>query len=925
MLGQSINHYKITAKLAEGGMREVYQATDTRSGREVALKILPERLVQDRQRMGRFQREAAVLASLNHPHIGIIHGLEEVGDVRALVLELVEGPTLAERIAEGPIPLEEALRMALEISQALEAAHERGIIHGHLKPSNVRITPEGTVKVLDFGLVKVLEPVSSQPERATSPTQTLERTRQGIVPGTAAYMSPEKLRGQSVDKRTDIWSFGMVLFEMLTGKAMYTGKSSTETLAAVIHQEPSLEQLPPDTPRTVRNLLERCLRKSANMRLRDMGDARIALDEHLSGTVQEGPLLPFKTQPLPKRLVPWLAVPLLMVLAWVIRGWSTPIADKTISRWELSSGQGQILDHQNRSGVALSPDGSLLAFVAAAEPHRQAIYLRSLNRWDADRLSDDIAWMPFFSPDGAWLGAFSSLTDGSDRKLKKYPVEGGTGITICDCVQPFGATWASDDTIIFTCEIAGPLWRVSALGGEPEQITELDKEAGELSHRLPHAIPGTNAVLFTVLRRSYGMFASSDGEIAVQSLKTGERKALIKGGLDARYVPSGHLVFAREGTLWAAPFDRTDLAVTGPEFRVLEGVSHALHTASGLYNSGAAQFAVSSSGSLAYIGGSVFPESKREILSVDRDGRVEPVGIEPARYHSVRLSPDESRLAVDTTYKSKQVWTFDLDRGTRNIQTPEGMSGTPIWSPDGETIIFTSDRGGINNLFSKRVDDVGDAERLFPNQNPQYVGSWSPDGEKFAFNQTKPDTYNDYDIWILSMDGSDFAEPFLDSSSSEICPEFSPNGRWLAYTSDETGRHEVYVQRYPEKGGKQPISTHGGRSPVWSGSGDELFYYYQNDQLGPKHFCAVDIGISGNTLIAGNPVLLFKGECVGGNPNRTYDVTPDGFLMISRDFDPTLGQRRAGREQAMRLEYFGKKMNIVLNWSEELRRLAPSD
>ncbi len=785
-------------------MGAVYRATDTRLGREVALKILPEKLVRDGQRMGRFQREAEVLASLNHPYIGIIHGFEETGDVRALVLELVEGPTLAERIAEGPIPLEDALRMALEIAQALEAAHERGIVHGHLKPSNAKITPEGTVKVLDFGLARALEPQSSQQERATSATLTLG--------GTPGYMSPEQARGQLVDKRTDIWSFGLVLFEMLTGKAMYTGKNSTETLATVIHQEPSLEQLPPDTPQTIRMLLQRCLRKDSRMRIRDMGDVRIRIDECLGGRAREDspPIGGLGTWW--KRLAPWTALPVLMVLAWVIRGWSAPIPEKPISRWEISAGEGQVLYHRFRKGIALSPDASLLAFVASSDRGQPRIYLRSLDRWDTVRLSDDTLWMPFFSPDGKWLGAISHSEDGPGRRLKKYPVKGGPPTTICECPMDFGASWGSDGSIIVACQYEGGLWRVSDSGGEPKQITQLDPEASEIRHQLPHLIPGTDAVLFTVLRES---LMSSWRDIAVKSLETGERKVLIERGSDGCYVASGHLVFAREAALWAAPFDRAALAVTGSEFPILEGVSQALNTPNGPSETSAAQFTVSPSGSLAYIGGSVFPNDKREIVLVDRQGKEKSIGIDPARYHTVRFSPDDTRVALDL---KGQIWTYDLNRGGSSIQTSGGSNITPIWSPNGLTLVFGSDRSGSRNLFSKAVDGLGGVRQLSPNKQSQTVGSWSPDGTKLAFNQVKAGSQNNHDILVLSLEGSRSVEPFLANDSYEMSPEFHPDGRWLAYVTGESGQSEVYVQRYPEKGARQQISVNGGLSPVWGSS-----------------------------------------------------------------------------------------------------------
>ena len=418
-------------------------------------------------------------------------------------------------------------------------------------------------------------------------------------------------------------------------------------------------------------------------------------------------------------------------------------------------------------------------------------------------------------------------------------------------------------------------------------------------------------MLFTVLRES---LMSNSRDIAVKSLETGERKVLIERGSDGRYVASGHLVFAREAALWAAPFDRAALAVTGPEFPILEGVSQALNTNNGLRETGTAQFTVSPSGSLAYIGGSVFPNDEREVVWVDRQGKEESIGIEPARYHAVRLSPDGTSVALDL---KGQIWTYDLIRGGSSIQTSEGSNGTPIWSPNGSTLVFGSDRSGSRNLFSKAVDGLGGAEQLSPDKQYQTVGSWSPDGTKLAFIQVKPGSQNNYDIWVMSLEGSSSVEPILATNSYEMSPEFSPNGRWLAYAAGESGRVEVYVQRYPEKGGRQQISVNGGMSPVWSAKGDELFYLTGlGDRL--KKYWAVDITISGDTLKPGIPVLLFEKECVATTPHRSYDVARDGqrFLMVSRN---------QAEEQAMRRDYFGRKVQIVLNWSEELRHLAASD
>ena len=526
--------------------------------------------------------------------------------------------------------------------------------------------------------------------------------------------------------------------------------------------------------------------------------------------------------------------------------------------------------------------------------------------------------MPFFSPDGKWLGVFSRPRGegGAENSLKKYPLDGGLPTTLCDCERAFGASWASDDTIIFACKANSGLWRVSAQGGDPKQITELDQEAEELSHRLPDVLPDGKAVLFTVVK--VDTISVSKAQIAVLSLETGKRKLLIEDAFDARYVPSGHLVFAREGTLWAAPFNRTRLELTGPEVRVLEGVSQALHTGNGGDDTGAAQFAFSSFGSLAYIGGSVVPDRMRDVVWVDHDGVAEVVGIPPARYHGARLSPDGSRVLLDTSGTDKQIWTYDLVRRARRIETPEGRSRWPIWFPDSAAITFNSDRNGVGNLFSQAIDGVGAAVHLLPKPHGQVPGSWSPDGKTLAFIQSKLATEWDSDIWILSMESPRSAEPFLETSFRETSPEFSPDGRWLAYVSDETGRTEVYVDRYPEKGDKKLISTGGGMTPVWSASGDELFYFTGFGGLWPKKFWAVDITITGDTLEAGIPLVLFERECVTAYPHRSFDVTPDGqrFPIVDRP---------QAKERLFWKKYFGTKVNIVLNWFEELKRLAPRE
>ncbi len=912
MLGQTINHYKITAKLGEGGMGAVYQATDSRLGRQVALKILPEKFVEDPQRMGRFQREAELLASLNHPHISTIHGLEKSGNVRALVLELVEGPTLAERIAQGPIPVEEAHRLALEMTQALEVAHEKGIIHRDLKPSNVKITPDGKVKVLDFGLAKALETEMSEAELAKSPTLTLEATREGIVMGTAAYMSPEQARGKVVDKRTDIWSFGLILVEMLTGKGMYSGGSLTETIAAVIHQEPKLEELPKETPRKSRELLERCLRKDPRMRLRDIGDARIALQEYLSDPTATSTELiePSPPSPLWQRLTPWAAVLLLAVAGWYFMP-SPAIPTGSVSRFEIRARDGEVLDHRFRHGFALSEDGGKLAYVSRSreDPSKTGIHVRFFPQWGETPVSaSENLWQPFFSPDGDLLGAYSDSPGQTMGKLKKFPLDGAPATTICDCEEPYGASWGSDDNIVFACSAAGGLWRVSASGGQPRQITELDKEAGEVSHRFPHLLPGGKAVLFTVLRYEVDSVDWSQAEIAVQSLETGKRETLMKNGVDARYASNtGHFVFAREGTLMACPFDLASLTVTGKAFRVQEGVRQSIYVGDTVNETGAAHYALSASGSLAYVAGPLLPESKREVVWVDPSGREEATEITPKQYLALRLSSDLLRVAVNTFYKRKEIWTHNLRRGVSTPQTLSDLNYFPIWTFDDSSVVFGSNRSGQRNLFLMLVDRGNEAEHLSTSKHPQNPSSLSPDGSKLAFVEFDPKTGSD--IWILSMEGARPAKVLLNTRFDETHPEFSPNGDWIAYVTNESGREDVQVRSFPDLGKRTPISTEGGTAPSWSKSGDKLFYR----SVDHRKMMSVQITIDGNRLRAGNPVALFEGSYIGSSPIRSYDVHPDGrFLMIRTDDK---------KDRARLEEFYGNEVRIVLNWFEELKRL----
>ena len=806
MIGKSISHYRVTEKLGEGGMGEVYRATDTKLGREVALKVLPPVFANDSQRMARFKREAHVLASLNHPNIASIYGLEESDGIHCLVLELVEGPTLAERIKEGAIPLEESLNIAKQIADALEAAHEKGVIHRDLKPANVKVTPEGMVKVLDFGLAKALAEPASEAAMENSPTASILPTHEGVILGTAAYMSPEQAMGKAVDKRADIWAFGVVLFEMLTGKRLFRGENTSETLAAVIKDDPDWNLLSTDTPLKIRELLRRCLQKDSRKRLHDIADARIEIEEVLadpSGTLAL-PAGGVGTQTAWRRVLPW-AVAGVFALVAAVGFWPEPEPIPPPSmRLSVEVTPGESSWTVQGAAAVISPDGTRLAFVTTDDQGQRKLYLRPLDQLQANALSGtEGAANPFFSPDGQWIAFFSG------NKLKKVSVRGGAAVTLCDAPNGRGGSWGEDGTIVLAPEIYSGLSRVSSAGGTREAVSTLDKEKGETTHRWPQVLPGGKAVLFTV------GIGSTDGNIEVQSLETGERKTLQLGGFYGRYLPTGHLVYMSEATLFAAPFDLARLEVTGPPAPILDDVRTSPNYWSG-------QFDFSQTGTLVYLTGGG-AASEVSIFWMDPEGKTEPLLPTPRDYKNPSFSPDGKRLAVDIDEGgNSDLWVYELERETLSRLTfDEGNDHGPVWTPDGQWVTFASNRGGgrVLNLYWNRADGTGDAERLTESSNSQFPFSWSPDGKVLAFFEPSPGT--NMDLWTLPMegDGAGGLKPgkptqFLRMSFRQWDPAFSPDGRWIAYQSDESGQFEVYVRPFPGPGGKWQISTTGGRMPT---------------------------------------------------------------------------------------------------------------
>jgi serine/threonine-protein kinase len=859
-------------------MGEVYRARDTKLGRDVAIKVLPEAFARDSARMERFRREAKILASLNHTNIASIYGLEDSDGTHALVMELAEGPTLADRIKGGRIPIDEALPIARQMADALEYAHEKSIIHRDLKPANIKVAADDTVKILDFGLAKALEGEATSVDISTSPTLSRMATMQGVLLGTAAYMSPEQAKAKPVDRRTDIWAFGCVLYEMLTGKMAFSGETVTDTLAAVVMKDPDWLQLPPKTPMRVRVLLQRCLQKDVRQRLQAMGDARISLEEVLSGA-PEGTPSPALGPPT-KQWWLWLASGIAVVIvatAASLVTWNLkPSPAKPVMRFTISLPTGQRLAGLNRQALALAADGSQLAYVATTQGGVQQIYLKAMNSTEARAIpGTEGATNPFFSPDGQWLGFFA------DGKLKKISVSGGAAVTLEDAGFPIGASWSNRGIIVFQPMLGGPLQKVSDAGGAPQLLTRFEK--GEFVHGWPEFLPDGKAVLF-----NYG----TPTGIAVQTLGTGERRDLIQSGSSPRYASSGHLIYAQAGNLMAVPFDLEGLEVRGAAVPVVEGV---FQSSAG----SATQYSISSTGSLIYVSGGAATAQSRPVW-VSRNGREQSVAAPEHAYDFPRLSPDGRRIAVII---EGQIWLYDLSRETLTRLTFEGTNNNVlVWTPDGKRIAFNSNRAGQLNIFWQLADGSGGLEQLTSSELVQAPSAFSPDGQLLAFIEINPST--GADIWTLRLSDRK-AQPFLRTPFNERVPRFSPDGHWLSYVSNESGRYEVYVQPYPGPGGKWQISTEGGSEALWNRNGRELFYR-NGDKM-------MSVAISTQpSFAAGNPRQLFKGDYqMNATGIPEYDISPDGerFLMVK-----PVEQQQAAPTQ----------INVVLNWTEELKRLVPT-
>ena len=903
--------YEFGPLVGAGGMGEVYRGRDTRLNRDVAIKILLPAVAKDAERLARFSREAQVLASLNHPNIAHIHGLEEGERGPFLVMEFVEGPTLADRLAAGALPLDEAIAIARQVADGLEAAHERGIVHRDLKPANIKVQDNGTVKILDFGLAKAIDPASGtgQPgSDANSPTITTPAMSQaGLILGTAAYMSPEQAKGRVVDKRTDVWAFGCVLYEMLTAQRAFHGEDVTDTIAAVVRGEPDWDALPADTPQQIRLLLRRCLEKDRRARISDIGVARFLMNETIAAPQ---PAQAPTVVPRGRWMAP-VAAGVLLGAALVAGAWTwssrTPVAPRSIARYTITPPSEQPFVLQgNDHDIAVAPDGSFVVYRTLPP----GIAIRAVNELDSRYLAATAGGrFPFVSADSQWVGFFVG------GELRKAGVGGGAAINIVRINGvPRGASWGDDGFIVFATTLSSGLMRVSAEGGEPKALTTQD---GGERHVLPHVLPGSQWVLFTVLTAGAEVSNIQTARIDAVNLTTGERKVVARGGHDPTYVESGHLVYATtdigtaaesrfRGSLRAVRFDATRAEPIGDTVSMVEQLL--------VSPTGAAAYSVSRQGDLVYVPGATAASAtpRRSVVWVNRQGVETPIPAEPRPYAIARISPDATRIALDIRDLTNDLWIWDIARRTLTpLNRDPAQDLSPLWTPDGKRVIWASSRGGGNpNLFWQAADGTGTADRLTNNPTNQFPTSITPDGSKVLLFGNGATSEVGVDIFTVALPPADAkATALISTRGFDYGAELSPDGKWLAYHSNESGEFQVYVRPFPDiEAGRVQISTAGGTRAAWARNGRELFYLDKAGLL-----TSVSAQGAGTSFVAGEPVRLHDrryvaGASILGLDLRAYDVSPDGqrFVMI-KDLEteaktPALSQ-----------------MVVVLSWAEELK------
>ncbi len=873
-VGTRLEHYEIVSAIGAGGMGEVYRAHDTKLRRDVAVKLLPEVFATDPDRLLRFQREAHLLASLNHPNIAQIFGIVESDRTRCIVMELVEGETLQVRLQRGPLPLSEAFLVAKQVAEALEAAHDRGIAHRDLKPGNIMLTPGGSVKVLDLGLAKSMDSQASDADLSNSPTILSAQTQPNVLMGTAAYMSPEQVRGRAGDERSDIWAFGCVLYEIFTGKPAFTGETLTDLISGIIRIEPDWNALPANTPPGLQSVVKRCLDKDRRRRFHAIGDVRIALEEG-QNVPAAVPVARLKT----RERISWgiaamvlAAIGVLLGATFLVPRPAELLASRFLIEFPPEAPLGGALADPFPS---VSPDGRYVAFRSAASANTASwrLWLRPVGSLNAQPIagSEGIASFPFWSADSRFIGFFAG------GKLKKVAIVGGPPQILCDATGGAG-TWNQDDIILF--EHQGALHRVAAAGGVSTAIRMPDKAKNEGGYRLPSFLPDGRHFVYVAVSSEQGRT-----EVRTGSLDSNDDKSLFPGNSRVLYASPGYLLFVRDGTLMAQPFDASSLSLSGDVFPIAERIA---------FNpgSGFAAFGVSNNGTLVYrvTSGS----TTTELIWFDRSGKKLDVVKATGSFVGPNLSPDQNRVAVQTT-NSPDIWLIDLLRGTNSRFTFDAADDIrPVFSGDGKQILFVSNRGGTGDLYAKSADGVG-AEQLVL-KKAEGVSDWSADGKLVLYAITPPNS-SGFDIWALPMTGDRKPIPVLNSQFSEMRAKFSTDGRWMAYTSDESGRDEIYVQSFPPSGGKWQVSVDGGEYAYWRRDGRELIFGTIDGKM-----MAADVKL-GTTFEVGVPRQLF--QLPGRQAGERFAITADAqrFLvpLVPQSLDrPTL--------------------TTVLNWTADIKK-----
>jgi hypothetical protein len=852
--------------------------------------------------VARFRREAQVLASLNHPNIAAIYGLEESDGVHALVLELVTGPTLADRVTEGPIPVNDALPIARQIAEALEAAHERGIVHRDLKPANIKLRHDGTVKLLDFGLAKIVQqdPTIDGGTTGSATLTSPSLVRRGVILGTAAYASPEQARGQDADKRSDIWAFGAVLYEMLSGRRAFPGDDVSDTIAAVLHLPIDWSALDPSTPVSVRQLLARCLERDVRRRLRDIGEARIVLEDPTAAAVEgssSSVVVQSVSLPLWRRVLTPMAAAIVGAAAVGAAVWAgTRPSVPQVSRFAVSTTATNAVsvDSQSRD-LTITANGTHIVYKGGIGGSSTQLFVRGLGQLDPVPLTTPgLPKGPFSSPDGQWIGFF---VPGRPVTLKKVAITGGPVIEVSGVDGPSrGATWGEGDTIIFaTAALPTGLQHVSSAGGQPTVLTRPNGARGERDHLWPQFLPGGQAVLFTITSSAGGIDAS---QVAVLDVAAGTWRTLLRGASQGQYVSSGHLVYVAGGALWAVAFDLANLQTRGTTSPV---VSHVV-----TLPTGTAEFDIARNGTLAYVIGGT-EAAPRTLVWVDRHGQEEVIAAPARPYVATRLSPDGRHVALEIEDQDHDIWVWDLARKTlTRVTTDPGLDRSPVWMPDGHRLLFSSQAGSaLGSLFWQAADGTGTAERLLiDSPNVQRPSSVVADGTHVLFMEGA-------DLMMLTLGNDRRVQPVIQTAQIEQNGAISPDGRWLAYDSNDSGPSQIYVRPFPNANeSKAQVSTGGGSQPLWSRNGRELFYLAPDGTL---RGVAVE---PGRKWIAGMPTMVLKGPYFGGVGNsspRTYDVSPDGqrFLMLKQTANP---DQSAGPARIV----------VVQNWQEELKQRVPT-